>query len=57
MSESSNQHADISWPHPASEHARRGGHYAPADGVSDRPVGDHDPRPAGDRSARTTSHA
>lgn len=29
MSESSTQHADVSWPHPGSEAARHDGRYAP----------------------------
>ncbi|MEU6699601.1 hypothetical protein [Pseudonocardia sp. NPDC046786] len=52
MSESSNQHADVSWPHPGSESARLGGHYAPADGAADRSAREHDGRPAGDRAGR-----
>lgn len=54
MSESSNQHADVAWPHPGSEVARLGGHYAPADGAADgRSAREHDVRPVGDRTVRT----
>ncbi|BBG00122.1 MULTISPECIES: hypothetical protein [Pseudonocardia] len=58
MSESSNQHADVSWPHPGSEVARLGGHYAPTGGAADdRSAHEHDIHPAGDRSVRAARRA